>query len=144
MHSWTFGLNDAHLPNKNISHFWGTNDRTNHRRRIRQANAEAALCSKDHIALHCGDCRDVLAAMAENSFDAAVTDPPDETPPAQGPQIRPPPPRRQSASRTRKPGGARGTDATPQRPQAPRGPARRKRTRPHADARRSQTLPSPG
>jgi|SRR5215831_9923809 len=28
------------------------------------------------VVLHCGDCREVLAAMAENSFDACVTDPP--------------------------------------------------------------------
>jgi site-specific DNA-methyltransferase (adenine-specific) len=28
------------------------------------------------IELHCGDCRDVLATLAENSFNACVTDPP--------------------------------------------------------------------
>jgi site-specific DNA-methyltransferase (adenine-specific) len=30
----------------------------------------------DRVRLHCGDCLEVLAAMPENSLDAAVTDPP--------------------------------------------------------------------
>jgi DNA modification methylase len=30
----------------------------------------------DRVHLHCGDCRDVLAQLEENSLDACVTDPP--------------------------------------------------------------------
>src|SRR5436190_24071311 len=40
------------------------------------AEAEAERFLADRIALHCGDCRVVLATLAENSLDAAVTDPP--------------------------------------------------------------------
>src|SRR5215831_8893631 len=28
------------------------------------------------ITLHCGDCREIMAELPENSFDACVTDPP--------------------------------------------------------------------
>jgi site-specific DNA-methyltransferase (adenine-specific) len=31
---------------------------------------------KDRVALHCGDCIDVLATLADNSIDSCVTDPP--------------------------------------------------------------------
>ena len=31
---------------------------------------------KDRVVLHCGDCRDVLASLEENSIDSCVTDPP--------------------------------------------------------------------
>ena len=30
----------------------------------------------DRVTLHCGDCRDVLAHLEENSIDSCVTDPP--------------------------------------------------------------------
>jgi DNA modification methylase len=31
---------------------------------------------KDRVTLHCGDCRDALASLEENSIDSCVTDPP--------------------------------------------------------------------
>jgi DNA modification methylase len=31
---------------------------------------------KDRVVLHCGDCRDVLVSLEENSIDSCVTDPP--------------------------------------------------------------------